>query len=50
MEKGELAEWVNKLVIVQGELQRTLIWLSRLNTDIEILKKKMLTSEKENGE
>lgn len=37
------ADILNKIVIAQGEIQRIIIWLSRLYGDLEELKKLMIS-------
>ena len=45
MNKDEEADLINKLVIVQGELLRLIIWAKRLYNDIEPLKRLLILDE-----
>jgi len=45
MTRDEEADLINKLVIVQGELLRLIIWAKRLYNDIEPLKRLLILDE-----
>ena len=45
MNRDEKADLINKIVASQGELQRLMIWASRLFDDLEKLKREVMLSD-----
>ena len=45
MNKEQKADLINKIVVSQGELQRLMIWASRLFDDLEKLKMEVMVGE-----
>ena len=42
MRTEDLVELINKIVIAEGEIQRVMIWLSRLHKDLQEFEKELI--------
>jgi hypothetical protein len=47
MDKETVVDLINKVVIAEGEIQRSIIWLSRLHGDLQELTKKLICERDE---
>jgi len=47
MDKEQKADLINKICMAQGEIQRVMIWLSRLHKDLDGLLKELVKQSDE---